>query len=106
MGAIHRHGRLLLILNLPDGTRSLIPADWTNLNSSAPSTTRETPRSTTLAPIPDLLRACTIVDALLLRLIETASEQSSVEEQKDLAANSEFRRCSDPRETCVGRTRR
>src|SRR5437667_10600974 len=29
--AIHRHGRLYLLLILPDGSKSLIPADWTDI---------------------------------------------------------------------------
>ena len=30
MGAIKRRGVLLLLVVLPDGSRSLIPASWTN----------------------------------------------------------------------------
>ena len=32
LGWMHRDGRQYLVLVLPDGTRSLIPADWTNLH--------------------------------------------------------------------------
>jgi hypothetical protein len=33
-GAMHRKGRLLLVLILRDGSKSMIPADWTDLASS------------------------------------------------------------------------
>jgi len=65
LGWCHRHGELHLTLVLPDGTRSLIPAAWTNLpesDSSSPKTKRSQPA--TLAACSDLLHARTIVDAL------------------------------------------
>src|SRR5271157_6372485 len=35
LASAHRKGRLHLVLILPDGSKSLIPADWTDLASSA-----------------------------------------------------------------------
>jgi ABC transporter substrate binding protein len=34
MSTIHRRGILLLLVVLPDGSRSLIPANWTNWESA------------------------------------------------------------------------
>ena len=66
---MHRKGRLLLVLILPDGSKSLIPADWTDLAS--PTQSIGTP---TLGSLEDLLHARALVDALLGRLAPVASE--------------------------------
>ena len=74
MGFTHRAGSLRLILVLPDGTRSLVPADWTDLDlqpgnpAPPPEPGRSPSRPCTLGFLRDLLRARTIVDALLRRL--------------------------------------
>jgi Family of unknown function (DUF5372) len=54
LGWMRRHGQLDLILVLPDGSRTLIPASWTNLD---PSTPYEAATSATLGSIADLLHA-------------------------------------------------
>jgi hypothetical protein len=54
LGWMRRHGALDLILVLPDGSRTLIPAAWTDLD---PSTTRELVTPATLGSIADLLHA-------------------------------------------------
>ncbi len=61
-----------LLLILPDGTKSLIPAEWTDLNSSSSSTGHCD--SATLASIDQLLRMRTVVDALLRRRAPSTSE--------------------------------
>ena len=71
-GAMHRKGRLLLVLILPDGSKSLIPADWTDLAS--PTQSMGTPATTTLGSLEDLLHARALVDALLGRLAPVTSE--------------------------------
>src|SRR5215207_6606457 len=38
LGRMRRHGRLELLLVLPDGSKSLIPAAWTDLDRAADST--------------------------------------------------------------------
>jgi hypothetical protein len=60
--------RLLLTLILPDGSKSLIPADWTDLAS--PTQTLSAPTVTTLGSLEELLHTRAIVDALLGRLAE------------------------------------
>jgi hypothetical protein len=69
---MHRKGRLLLVLILPDGSKSLIPADWTDLASPAQSI--GTPAATTLGSLEHLLHARALVDALLGRLAPVTSE--------------------------------
>ena len=69
---MHRKGRLLLVLILPDGSKSLIPADWTDLAS--PTQSIGTPATTTLGSLKDLLHARALVDALLGRLAPVTSE--------------------------------
>ena len=70
---MHRKGRLLLVLILPDGSKSLIPADWTDLGS--PMQTFSAPAATaTLGSLENLLQARAVVDALLGRLAPFTSE--------------------------------
>ena len=58
-----RQGRLLLVLILPDGSRSLIPADWTDLRSQPGQPSENAP----FASQEDLLRLRALADALLNR---------------------------------------
>jgi len=71
LGHLHRNGRYHLTLELPDGTRSLIPASWTDLDGVPPPTPEgETPTNASplLGSVSDLLHARKVVDALLRRL--------------------------------------
>lgn len=66
LGWSHRQGQLHLLLVLPDGSRSWIPAFWTDLKTArdkAPAVIG----SQTLASLNQLLHTRTIVDALLRR---------------------------------------
>ena len=71
MGGMRRRGIQLLLVVLPDGTRSLIPANWTDWAATRvgdqSSATSETRAEKTLGTLSDLLNARTIVDALLSR---------------------------------------
>jgi hypothetical protein len=64
LGGMRRHGSLDLVLVLPDGSRSLIPAAWTDLE---PAPEQAAGQTQTLAPLCDLLRACAVTTALLRR---------------------------------------
>ncbi len=64
IGWMRRHGRLELIVVLPDGSRLLLPAAWTDLK---PST--EPPAAGTLASLDDLLAARRVLDPLLERVV-------------------------------------
>jgi len=85
MGWTHRHGSLHLTLVLPDGTRSLIPALWTDLDQTEKhNLPSDKPQSapSLIGSISHLLHARKIVDALLRKLDspEQISRSASKEE--------------------------
>ncbi len=63
---MRRHGKLDLLLVLPDGSKSLIPAAWTDLEPQD----QERAQPETLGSVRDLLHARTVVDALLHRHVD------------------------------------
>ena len=81
---MHRKGQLLLVLILPDGSKSLIPADWTDLASPTPSI--GTPAATILGSLEHLLHARAIVDALFGRLAPVTSEDGNSTTTKESAS--------------------
>ena len=89
--AVHRHGRLLLLLILPDGSKSLIPADWTDLAPPAqPHVGVTSNQAAALGSQEDLFHARSVVDALLGRLARPQSEEADpVTKEGVLAAKSE-----------------
>ena len=68
MGRFHRNKRLHLLLILPDGSRSYIPADWTDFLDVSQDGGADQTRSVALAPLSDLLHARSIIDGLLRHL--------------------------------------
>ena len=84
LGSTHRKGGLHLVLILPDGSKSLIPAEWTDLASAV-----QLPRAlrahtaTTLGSLEDLLHARAVVDALLSRLAVPTSETGNSPARKE-----------------------
>src|SRR5690348_11114323 len=60
LGGMHRHGVLELLVVLADGSKVLIPSDWTDAATAATPT-----EVGTLGSLRDLLRAVTVVAALL-----------------------------------------
>ena len=82
MGTLKRRGTFFLLLALPDGSRTLVPANWTDWKATEvvdqASGCGTLQREACLAPLIDLLRARAIVDALLGRCpIRAADEESS-----------------------------
>ena len=71
MSTIKRRGTLLLLVVLPDGSRSLIPASWSDWQAAAdsPSESQSNHRKPCLAPLADLLHARILVDAVLGRCL-------------------------------------
>ncbi len=61
---MRRHGKLDLLLVLPDGSKSLIPAAWTDLEPR----NEESKQPEAIGSVRDLLQVRTVVDALLRRL--------------------------------------
>jgi hypothetical protein len=85
LGHTHRESHLHLLLILPDGSKLLVPAEWTDLNSTANAVHN---RSATLASLDELLRMRTVIDALLRRLASAAEEvvaKPSNEEESNIA---------------------
>jgi hypothetical protein len=74
-GWTHRHGRLVLILVLPDGSKSLVPAGWTDLAQEITSAS-EVEASGSLASVSQLLRVRAVVDALLARKQESEKSEA------------------------------
>lgn len=72
LGHTHRKDRLHLLLILPDGSKSLIPAEWTNLNPTPNLAVHS--HGATLGSLDQLLRMRTVVDALLRRLAPAKSD--------------------------------
>ncbi len=71
-GWMRKHDRLELCLVLPDGSKSLIPASWTDVDigpeaSSGPET---------LGSLDDLLHARAVVDALIHRAATQRAEDA------------------------------
>jgi hypothetical protein len=71
LGGMRRHGRLELLLVLPDGSKSLIPAAWTGLGHDGATAGDEDGQvlaaAATLGALADLLGACVLVSALAAR---------------------------------------
>jgi len=103
---IRRHERLQLVLILPDGSKSLIPADWTDLASATRAHRAISTQTAMLGSLDDLLHARAVVDALLSRLAAPESEhaKSVAKQEGTLATKSEPLRPSSPRNRPVGNT--
>jgi hypothetical protein len=65
-GWMRRHGRLDLILVLPDGSKSLVPGSWTDLGPQIAGAPESEP-SGGLASVSQLLRARAVVLRIALR---------------------------------------
>jgi hypothetical protein len=83
---MRRHGRLELLLVLPDGSKSLIPAAWTSLGGDGEDQTQ----AGTLGSLTDLLSCHGLVAGLAARLAQLveaqqAARQSSCEEDNRAA---------------------
>ena len=66
LGQMRRHGRVELLLVLPDGSKSLIPAAWTDLGDDGNGPAEQV-AALTLGSLADLLHADTLVSALRAR---------------------------------------
>lgn len=63
LGQMRRHGRVELLVVLPDGSKSLIPAEWTDRVTPA----EEASAPATVATLADLAQAVALVAELLAR---------------------------------------
>jgi hypothetical protein len=87
LGSMRRHGRLELLLILPDGSKSLIPAAWTDLEGGI-EVTGAGEMAATLGSLEDLLAASALVSSFSARdrpEPEQAARQSPCKEDSHAA---------------------
>jgi hypothetical protein len=88
LGWNHRNDSLHLTLVLPDGTRSFIPAQWTDLDITDTQNrqfTNRRPAEKVLGSICHLLHARKIVDALLCKIDPSKEENNRASTTEPLA---------------------
>ncbi len=88
-------GGLQFVLILPDGSKSLIPADWTDFNSTSDAS--QAPDL--VGSLDDLLRLRRLVDALLRRAADVPVTSGAAQESH-AATESQLHRHPLP-ETCL-----
>ena len=91
---------LQFVLILPDGSKSLVPADWTDFKH--PSCTPQDPQL--VASLDDLLRLRGLVDALLRRSPDLPV-RSQASQEDHATTQSELQRHPDSGDVPVGATR-
>ena len=74
-GKIQRHGQLYLVLVLPDGSRSYIPAAWTDFAVVAPPDSEADAQELPIASALHLWLFRQRIDALLRRTQQHQSEE-------------------------------
>ena len=93
LGWTHRNEILHLTLVLPDGSRSLIPAHWTDLSGRKTKNLTSTGShsiSNIIATTHDLLHVRKIVDALLCKLNSSKQEFKKASTEKSKRATGTF----------------
>src|SRR5262249_39255150 len=96
------------MLILPNGSRSLIPTEWTDLGASQQTAPASANLNLHLGSVGDLLHARAVVDALLhSRTSSHSSDAKSVgEENHSVATPSELSGHPNSRDTIVARTKK
>jgi len=100
---------MYLVLVLPDGSKSMIPVEWTDLTIPAQSKAAlSAPTTPALGTLDSLLHARAVVDALLSRLAAFNSENKKPTASKESAIGKESDplRSSPPRNIPLGNTAR
>ncbi|MGH3922163.1 MAG: DUF5372 family protein [Pseudonocardiaceae bacterium] len=80
LGQMRRHGRLELLAVLPDGSKTLIPAAWTDLDPTGSVSLAGgvcQASAATLGALGDLLHACALVSALSALTGQEVTEQAA-----------------------------
>jgi hypothetical protein len=95
LGSMRRHGAAELLVVLPDGSKRLIPAAWTDLEQPAGGDDA----AATLGSVSDLLRASVLVSGLAARAAagrEQAARKSPCKEDNRAACAAQFDAGSAP----------
>jgi hypothetical protein len=82
LGQMRRHGRLELLLELPDGSKRLIPQAWTD----AEQDTTTSDGVATLGSLADLLAVCALVGELAARGLDAPELEARELEARGQAA--------------------
>lgn len=95
ISSIRRRGVLFVLVVLPDGSRSLIPADWNDWNAEQTSRTPADDAGGVhdLGSLGDLLHLRKVIDALYGRHVESAQESRHATEpslSRPIQASTEF----------------
>jgi hypothetical protein len=80
ISSIKRRGVLLVLVILPNGSRSLIPAAWTDWHDAEGKTSLsddDINHTSSLGKLGDLLQLGKVIDALLSRHVESAPHVES-----------------------------
>jgi hypothetical protein len=93
---------LYFVLILPDGSKSLIPADWTDFAAASPSQMRD---NHLIGSLEDLLQLRFLADALLQRAATSATQFVS-QQESHATTESELPRYPDSGDVLVGGTGR
>lgn len=101
LGRMRRHGRLELLAVLPDGSKSLIPAAWTDLDHSEDTDPAGQATTATLGSLTDLGHTVALVSALSAR---TAGEEVD-EQAARLSPLKEDNRAAYPAQSDARNTR-
>jgi hypothetical protein len=84
LGRMRRHGRVELLLVLPDGSKSLLPAAWTDSGDATDGAAPEgDPVAATLGSPADLLHARTVIAALAARVGEVGEQAARQSPSKE-----------------------
>jgi Family of unknown function (DUF5372) len=87
LGSMRRHGAAELLVVLPDGSKRLIPAAWTDLESQPAGDSGGAPR--TLGLVADLLGLSVLVSGLSARSGEQAARKSPCKEDDRAACSAQ-----------------
>ena len=90
LGSMRRHGAAELLVVLPDGSKRLIPAAWTDLEQPAAA---RGDAAATVGSVPDLLRLAVLVSGLSARPTdgpEQAARKSPCKEDDRAAYPAQF----------------
>jgi hypothetical protein len=88
MSRSRRGGQLYLLLSLPDQSRSLIPASWTDLRARAELAPGNgtAPPQPLLATLEDLLKARNVIDTMLSRKTDAKELDDTAQPDRDRSA--------------------
>ena len=106
IGSMRKLGREELLVVLPDGSKTLMPADWTDCGVAEAEDGRLAERRAVILAAPaDLLHACGLVSGLRARAAagrEQAARKSPCEEDDRAACAAQFDAGADPGATTGG----